>query len=168
MNRPHIRQMAICRTGLTAETYKARIGDRGRLPRNLPVRKAGPMNKVYNLVYTAEIGMDPTKSRIFVEHTPDVTIVTLHDERILHEEQIREIEKSVMVIVEQARRLNMALDFCNVKFLSSAFLGLLVKIHKKTCERKGHLRLCNVDPSIYKVFEITRLDKVFDISQKPR
>jgi anti-sigma B factor antagonist len=110
--------------------------------------------------------MDPTSSSIFVQHFPDLTVLTLQDERIVDEGQIREIERSVMLVVEQARRLNMTLDFCNVRFLSSAFLGLLIKIHKKMCERKGHLQLCNVDPNIYKVFQITQLNKVFDISQK--
>jgi anti-anti-sigma factor len=110
--------------------------------------------------------MDPTKSKIFVEHTQDVTIVTLNDERILHDEQIKEIEKSIMLVVEQARRLDMILDFCYVKFMSSSFLGLLVKIHKKMCERKGRLQLCNVDPNLYKIFEITQLNKVLDISRQ--
>jgi anti-sigma B factor antagonist len=112
--------------------------------------------------------MDPANSKIFVEHTPDVTIVTLNDKTILQEEQIKEIEKSIMLIVEQARRLDMILDFCHVKFMSSSFLGLLVKIHKKMCDRKGRLQLCNVDPNLYKIFEITQLSKVFDISRKPK
>jgi anti-anti-sigma factor len=110
--------------------------------------------------------MDITKSKIFVEHTPDVTIVTLNDEKILHDEQIKEIEKSIMLVVEQARRLDMILDFCYVKFMSSSFLGLLVKIHKKMCERKGRLQLCNVDPNLYKIFEITQLNKVLDVSRQ--
>jgi anti-anti-sigma factor len=110
--------------------------------------------------------MDPTKSKIFVEHTQEVTIVTLNDQRILHDEQIKEIEKSIMLVVEQARRLDMILDFCYVKFMSSSFLGLLVKIHKKMCERKGRLQLCNVDPNLYKIFEITQLNKVLDVSRQ--
>jgi len=48
--------------------------------------------------------------------------------------------------------------------LTAAFLGLLVKIHKRICERGGHLELCNIDPQIYKVFKITKLNEVFNIS----
>jgi anti-anti-sigma factor len=108
--------------------------------------------------------MDPTNSKIFVEHTPDTTIITLIDEKILAPEYLKELEELVLSVVEQARRQHLTLDFCNIKFLSSAVLGLLVKIHKKMCERKGQLKLCNISPDIYKVFEITRLNKVFDIS----
>ncbi|MHC4497097.1 MAG: STAS domain-containing protein [Planctomycetota bacterium] len=56
------------------------------------------------------------------------------------------------------------MDFCNVKFMTSAFLGLLVKVHKRLREREGHLKLRHIDPNIYKAFEITQLTKVFDIS----
>jgi anti-anti-sigma factor len=110
--------------------------------------------------------MDITKSNIFVEHTPEATIVTLNDQRILHDEQIKEIEKAIMLVVDQARRLDMILDFCHVRFMSSSFLGLLIKIHKKICERKGRLQLCNVDENLYKIFEITQLNKVLDISRQ--
>ena len=48
--------------------------------------------------------------------------------------------------------------------MSSAFLGLLVKIQKRVNEKEGHLTLKNIDPNIQQVFEITQLTRVFDIS----
>ena len=108
--------------------------------------------------------MEPVDERIFVQHGVDVTFVTLNDEEILEEQRIKELEEEIMLVVEQAKRENMMLDFCNVKFMTSAFLGLLVKIHKGVCKRGGHLKLRHIDPRICKVFEITQLDRVFDIS----
>ena len=111
-----------------------------------------------------EIVMEPVDERIFVEHGVDVTFVTFNDEEILDEQHVKELEEEIMFVVEEAKRENMMLDFCNVRFMTSAFLGLLVKIHKAVREKGGYLKLRHVDPNIYKVFEITRLDKVFDIS----
>ena len=108
--------------------------------------------------------MEPVDGRIFVQHGIDVTFVTLKDEEILEEQHIKELEEEIMFVIEEAKRENMMLDFCNVKFMTSAFLGLLVKIHKRMRERSGYLKLRNIDPNIYKVFEITQLTKVFDIS----
>jgi anti-sigma B factor antagonist len=108
--------------------------------------------------------MDSAESKIFIQHGIDVTIITFHDEKILEEKHIKELEESIMPAVEDGQRENLMLDFSNVRFLSSTFLGLLIKIHKRICERKGHLKLCNINPDIYKVFEITQLNKVFDIS----
>jgi len=108
--------------------------------------------------------MEPIDERIFVQHGVDVTFVTLNDEEILEDQHIRELEEELMFVVEEAKRQDMMLDFCNVKFMTSAFLGLLVKVHKRVREKGGHLKLRHIDPKIHKVFEITQLTKVFDIS----
>jgi anti-sigma B factor antagonist len=108
--------------------------------------------------------MEPVDGKIFVQHGVDVTFVTLNDEEILEDQHIKELEKELMLVVEEAKRQDMMLDFCNVKFMTSAFLGLLVKVYKRVRERGGHLMLRHINPRIYKVFEITQLDRVFDIS----
>lgn len=107
--------------------------------------------------------MVPIKPRISVEYTENATIVTFTDEKILEETDIRALQDSVMSVVEQAERVNLILDFCNVRFLSSSVLGLLIRISKKVYERDGQLRLCNINPKIYEIFKITRLTKIFDI-----
>ena len=58
----------------------------------------------------------------------------------------------------------MVMNFANVRFMTSAMLGLLIRVHKRVSERGGKLRLCNLEPVLQKVFEITQLTKVFDIS----
>jgi anti-anti-sigma factor len=108
--------------------------------------------------------MEPIDERVFVQHGVDVTFVTFNHEEILNEQYVMELEKEIMTMVKQARRENMVLDFCNVKLMTSAFLGLLVKINKLIRERGGYLKLRNIDPSIYKIFKITGLTKVLDIS----
>jgi len=108
--------------------------------------------------------MEPIDERVFVQHGVDVTFVTFNDEEILDGQSVKELEEEIMSVVEQARRENMVLDFCNVKLMTSAFLGLLVKIHKRIREREGYLKLRHIDPKIYKIFKITGLSKTFDIS----
>jgi len=109
--------------------------------------------------------MAPIKPRISVEYTENAIIVTFTDEKILEEKDIQALQESIMSVIEQAERVNLILDFCNVRFLSSAVLGLLIRISKKVYERAGQLRLCNINPKIYEIFKITRLTKIFDIYQ---
>ena len=101
--------------------------------------------------------------RISVRYAENATIVTLTDEKILEENDVRALRESIMPVVEQAERINLILDFQNVRFLSSAVLGLLIRISKKIYERDGQLRLCNINPKIHEIFKITRLTKIFDI-----
>jgi len=103
------------------------------------------------------------KPRINVKYTDNASIVTFTDERILEENDIRALQKSIMPVIEQAEQINLVLDFRNVRFLSSAVLGLLIRISKKVYEHDSRLRLCNINPKIYEIFKITRLTRIFDI-----
>ena len=109
--------------------------------------------------------MEPAKPRMSVRYAQEAAIVTFTDERILEESDIQALQDSIMSLIEQIERVNLILDFCNVRFLSSAVLGLLIRISKKIYERDGKLKLCNIDPKIYEIFRITRLTKVFDVCQ---
>ena len=108
--------------------------------------------------------MEQGQSGIKVEYGIDVTIVTFNEERIVDEEQIRGLQESFKEVLEKNDGKKLILNFVNVKFMTSAFLGLLVRIHKKLCEHGGRLRLSNLDSNLRKVFEITQLTKVFEIS----
>jgi len=104
------------------------------------------------------------KPRIGVEYAGDATIVTFTDERILEEKDIKALQESIMSVIESASGgINLILDFGNVRFLSSAVLGLLIRVSKRIYEHDGSLRLCNINPKIYEIFKITRLTKTFDI-----
>ena len=107
--------------------------------------------------------MTPIKPRISVDYTDKAVIITFTDERILEEKDIEAVQQGLMSVVEQTERINLVLDFSNVKFLSSAVLGLLIRISKKVYERDGQLKLCNINPKIYEIFKITRLTKIFEI-----
>jgi anti-sigma B factor antagonist len=104
------------------------------------------------------------KPMISVGYAGNATIVRFTDEKILEEKDIKALQNSIMPIVESASgRINLILDFGNVRFLSSAVLGLLIRISKRIYECEGQLRLCNINPKIYEIFKITRLTKTFDI-----
>lgn len=107
--------------------------------------------------------MAAIKPRISVEYSENATIVTFTDEKILEEKDIQALQESIMSVVEQSERIKLILDFCNVRYLSSAVLGLLIRISKRICERDSRLGLCNINPKLYEIFKITRLNKAFDI-----
>ncbi len=108
--------------------------------------------------------MAAVKPMISVEYAGNATIVRFIDEKILEEKDIKALQDSIMPIIESASgRINLVLDFGNVRFLSSAVLGLLIRISKRIYECEGQLKLCNISPKIYEIFKITRLTKTFDI-----
>ena len=110
-----------------------------------------------------EAFMAAIKPSISVEYAGNATIIGFTDDKILEEKDIKALQESIMSIIEQSERINLILDFGNVRFLSSAVLGLLIRISKRIYERDGQLRLCGINPKIYEIFKITRLTKTFDI-----
>jgi anti-sigma B factor antagonist len=110
-----------------------------------------------------EITMAEIKPRINVEYAEKATIVSFTDEKILEERDIKALQDSIMSVVEQTERIKLILNFGNVQFLSSAVLGLLIRLSKRIYEHDGQLKLCNITPKIFEIFKITRLTKTFDI-----
>ena len=107
--------------------------------------------------------MDQLRPQIEVEYAQNTVIATLTDERILDEADIRGLEGSIMPLIESSGNINLVLDFSNVRFMSSAILGLLIRISRKIYESQGQMKLCGINPKIKEIFKITRLDRVFDI-----
>ena len=67
--------------------------------------------------------MEPVESKLKVEHAMETTFVTLQETQILEENQIKQLEEQIMPVVEKAGGEKLILNFANVQFMSSAFLG---------------------------------------------
>ena len=107
--------------------------------------------------------MVPVHPRISVEYRKEAAVVSFTDEKILEERDILALQNSIMSVVDQSEIPILILDFSKVAFLSSAVLGLLIRLSKKIYEKNGDLLLCNIAPKIYEIFKITKLTGVFNI-----
>jgi len=82
---------------------------------------------------------------------------------VLDRTQIDEIGDELLSLVDDQGRKRILISFEGVDYLSSAVLGKLIALHKRVAMNNGRLKLCGIKASIREVFEITKLDKVFDI-----
>src|SRR5262245_16265200 len=103
--------------------------------------------------------------RLEVESIGDVTVVNFTDKRILDEQNIQAIGEQLFGLVDTQGLKKLLLNFSNVEYLSSAALGKFITLNKKVGAVGGKLVLCNIDPQIFEVFQITRLDKLFKIEK---
>ena len=101
--------------------------------------------------------------RIDVTKTGDVSVVKFRDRKILDEAAIQELGSELFALVEIDNRKTILLDFDGVEFLSSAALGKLITFDRKVKTSKGRLKMCGIAPGILEVFQVTKLNKVFDI-----
>jgi anti-sigma B factor antagonist len=53
---------------------------------------------------------------------------------------------------------HLLLDFTNVEYITSAELGTLIGLHKRVKAEGGRLTLFNLNPQVFEVFTVTRLE----------
>jgi len=109
--------------------------------------------------------MTPKDSRLTVSQEDQIIKVRFLDRNILEEASIQEIGDEIARLIEGSDNPRLLIDFAQVEHLSSAALGTLITINNKIRNKDGQLRLCNIDPQIFEVFVITKLDKLFQIHQ---
>lgn len=109
--------------------------------------------------------MAPQGSRLRISRTDGVTQVEFIDRNILDEANIQTIGDEIGTIIDGEPKPKLLLNFANVDHLSSAALGTLITVNTKIRNKGGQLRLANIDPQIYEVFVITRLNQLFEIKE---
>ncbi len=71
--------------------------------------------------------------------------------------------KQQMITLLESGTKQMVVDLTKVDYFDSTALGVLIGGLKRIRERDGNLSLICPNPRIRRVFEITGLDKIFDI-----
>lgn len=106
----------------------------------------------------------PDTSRLRVKKVDNgITQVEFVDRNILDEANIQAIGEELASIIDGSPRPKLLICFSNVDHLSSAALGALITVRNRLKDKNGQLRLSDIDPQIYEVFVITKLNKLFEI-----
>lgn len=91
----------------------------------------------------------------------DLNVLTIQDERIdahnsaeLKEYFLQMLDKGEIQIVVQLE---------HVRFIDSSGLGALLSGHKNAISKSGRFAIVNIQQQVMTMFEITRLNRVFEI-----
>jgi anti-sigma B factor antagonist len=110
-----------------------------------------------------EAGMADSIPQISVVNQKDIRIIEFTSNKILDETNIVEIGHTLSALIDEGVPPKLLLDFASVDHLSSAALGMLINVNNKIKQKNGQLRLANINPQIFEVFVITKLNKLFKI-----
>ena len=102
-------------------------------------------------------------SRLRIKKVGDITQVEFIDRNILDEANIQLIGEELSSVIDAGPKPKLLISFSNVDHLSSAALGTLITVNNRIRTAQGQLRLSDIDPQIYEVFVITKLNKLFQI-----
>jgi anti-sigma B factor antagonist len=96
-----------------------------------------------------------------VDRKDDVTVVAVEDELVVGNR--RELKDEVLSRLGEGDD-KFVLDFEDASYIDSSGLGVLVSLSKRIREQGGELRLAGLDDDLRTLFELTRLDTLFQIA----
>lgn len=96
-----------------------------------------------------------------VSQSDSVTVVDVEGQLIVGNRQ--ELKQKVLEELEDGAR-KVVVDFTNTGYIDSSGLGVLVSLSKKIREQGGELRLAGLNEDLRTLFELTKLDTLFEIA----
>jgi anti-anti-sigma factor len=97
------------------------------------------------------------------EVSPHCHVIRIDQARILSLDQLQELERSIDQLVTSHPGRGILLDCAALQAVSSAFLGRLVQWKQKMDASGTELKLCELQPIVRQVFQMSRLDQRFAI-----
>jgi len=103
------------------------------------------------------------RKSLVVRTVGNVIVVYFVDSKLLEEMQIKWLGNELNDLVEKQHRSRIIINFQNVERFSTALLGKLIGLKRRTALAKGNVKLCCIPPNIMEVFSVTGLDAAFEI-----
>lgn len=96
-----------------------------------------------------------------VEKINGYSVLSVQEERIdAHNSSA--LKESILALIEQGE-INLVVRLDNVRFIDSSGLGALLSGHKNVSARSGKMALAGCQPQVLSMFELTRLNRIFEI-----
>ncbi|WP_027184156.1 STAS domain-containing protein [Desulfovibrio inopinatus] len=100
-----------------------------------------------------------------MKHTTENNITILEPDGRLDAIQAPHIKNITVQCVKNGMN-KIVMDLSNVIFVDSAGLGILVSSLRQLANSGGDMKICGLRKEVRALFELTRLDRVFDIYQE--
>ena len=101
--------------------------------------------------------------RLKVETPADGTLIRFDCASLYFDEETTALAREeLFALLETLPPGCLVLDFSNVSFLTSNTLAMLLSLRKRWVGLGGQLFLKGLNPEVFEVFRVTRLDNVFD------
>jgi anti-sigma B factor antagonist len=99
--------------------------------------------------------------KLTLEKINGYNVILIQEERIdAHNSE--ELKEYILHLIEQ-KEVNIIVQLENVRFIDSSGLGALLSGYKNAAAKSGKLALASCKPQVLSMFELTRLNRVFEI-----
>ena len=103
------------------------------------------------------------RETVTVECTQVDDIDVLSLEGVLSDDTITEIREVIEGVIDRGTT-RLALEMSGVNYISSAGIGMLVSVKRRSTREGFRLSLCGLNSDLQELFTLTRLDQVFTLA----
>jgi anti-anti-sigma factor len=101
------------------------------------------------------------KPRIEVHNVNGIFVAEFWDCLRLDPGAVQEVRGQYEQHLRRGGRPELVIDLLGVAYAGSAALGHFVALQRQARTKNGHLIFCNVDPTVYEVFKVSKLVPLF-------
>jgi anti-sigma B factor antagonist len=109
--------------------------------------------------------MPEAENPIHIVDREGVKLVHLKASALLDEQEVEALGQALLDLAEIPGQ-RVVLSFLGVTHITSVVLNKLVLVQRRLQESGGEMRLADIDPHVYEMFTITRLDRNFRIFER--
>lgn len=109
-----------------------------------------------------------SESAFEVETGEAVTLVRFTADTLIEHDFVKQLGEDLFALQEEHADNHLLLSFDQVFGLSSAMLGKLITLHRRTRSAGKHLVLCDLKPVVLEMFQSSRLTDFFNIFAEPQ
>jgi len=109
--------------------------------------------------------MPEAENLVCIADRQGVKLVRLRAAALLTEDEVEALGQALMALAEMPGQ-RVVLSFLGVTHITSVVLNTLVLVQRRLEESGGDLRLADIDPHVFEMFAITRLDRKFRIFER--
>lgn len=89
-------------------------------------------------------------------------VVILYLKGFLDAHTAPDLEKAIQELIDE-KRYNILVNFTNLDYISSAGLGVFMGFVEEIREQEGDIRMSNMTPKVYKIFDLLGFPKLYRI-----
>ncbi len=102
------------------------------------------------------------ESSLNITEQDDISVIGFANAAALNAYSIADTAKELYALIDKFGRRRLLLDLSTVQMLSSQSLGVFLTMKEKLKQIDGKLAISGIDPKLYRVFKITKLQEVFE------
>jgi anti-sigma B factor antagonist len=77
--------------------------------------------------------------------------------------EAQDFKDAMINLIENQQHKNLLVDFSEVEFVDSSFLGAMVFVYRNVLAKEGKIKICGLNKELFMRFQITKLNNVFEI-----